>query len=214
MHNAHPPSPTPRPRHCHARARCPAPCTRAHACRARSTRTLHACEPRQPCTCSHAATRAHVKAWLPCSSHWPLADRRPARRWHIWRECALQCARHLHCARGPCVTHTLCMPSTTDVATDVATVRRVTVRRDMMTMIETKTNDTMKMTKDTIDDARECAPLVPAPPMRNGAVASAPRESTSRALATARATPSCRLQDHASNHFCPSSPAQPREARL
>ena len=54
----------------------------------------------------------------------------------------------------------------------------------MMTMNETKTNDTMKMTKDTIDDARECAPLVPASPMRSGALASTPRESTSRALAT------------------------------
>ena len=61
---------------------------RAHACRARSSRTHHACAPRQPCTCS---TRQHsAKAWLPCSSHWPLAARRPARRWHIWRECALQ----------------------------------------------------------------------------------------------------------------------------
>ena len=34
---------------------------------------------------------------------------------------------------------------------------------------------------------RECAPLVPAPPMRSGALASTPRASTSRALATARA---------------------------
>ena len=46
---------------CLTHARCPAPCTRARACRARSTRTHHACTPRQPCTCSHAATRAHVK---------------------------------------------------------------------------------------------------------------------------------------------------------
>ena len=81
----------PRPRHCRARARCAAPCTRAHACRARSTRTNHACAPRQPCTCSHVATHACTsKAWLPCSSHWPLADRRPARRWHIWLAHALQ----------------------------------------------------------------------------------------------------------------------------
>ena len=47
---------------CVTHARCPAPCTRARACRARSTRTHHACTPRQPCTCSHAATRAHVKS--------------------------------------------------------------------------------------------------------------------------------------------------------
>ena len=51
-------------------------------------------------------------------------------------------------------------------------------------MNEMKTIDTMEKTKDTVDDARECAPLVPAPPMRNGALASTPRESTSRALAT------------------------------
>ena len=56
--------------------------------------------------------------------------------------------------------------------------------REMMTMNEMKTNDTMKKTKDTTDDARECAPLMPAPPMRKGALASTPRESTSRALAT------------------------------
>ena len=57
-----------------------------------------------------------------------------------------------------------------------------------MTMNEMKTTDTIKKTKDTMDDARECAPLVPAPPMRNGALASTPRESTSRVLATAHAT--------------------------
>ena len=38
------------------------------------------------------------------------------------------------------------MPSTTDVV----------VRRDMMTMSETKTNDTMKKTEITMDDASEC----------------------------------------------------------
>ena len=62
--------------------------TRAeHARHARTTRarlTSHA----------HALTRQHAltsKAWLlPCSSHWPLADRRPARRWHIWLAHALQ----------------------------------------------------------------------------------------------------------------------------
>ena len=72
------------------------------------------------------------------------------------------------------------MPSTTDV---------VTVRRDMMTMIETKTNDTMKKTKDTMDDAREYAPLSPAPPMRTGALASPPRECTRRAFATSTRRP-------------------------
>ena len=56
-HVEHRHSPTPRPRHCHARTRCPAPCTRAHACRARSSRTHHACAPRQPCT---RTTRQHA----------------------------------------------------------------------------------------------------------------------------------------------------------
>ena len=62
--------------------------------------------------------------------------------------------------------------------------------REMLTMSEMKTNATMKKTKDTTDEARECVPFVPTPPMHNGALASTPRESTSRALATARATQS------------------------
>ena len=33
---------------------------------------------------------------------------------------------------------------------------RLLVRRDMMTMSETKTNDTMKKTENTMDDASEC----------------------------------------------------------
>ena len=111
-----------------------------HAPRVRDSPAMH--------MLSHGNTRSRQKAWLPCSSHWPLADRRPARRWHIWRECALQCACHLRCSRDTCVVHTLCMPSTTDVV--------VLVRRDMMTMIETKTNDTMKKTENTMDDASEC----------------------------------------------------------
>ena len=48
--------------------------------------------------------------------------------------------------------------------------------------------DALEKTKDTMDDARECAPLVHTPLMRNGALASTTRESTSRALATAHAT--------------------------
>ena len=59
-----------RPLHEHTR--------RAHACRARSSRTHHACAPRQPCTCSHAATRAHVKK-LGCrarvTGHWLTVGR-------------------------------------------------------------------------------------------------------------------------------------------
>ena len=44
------------------------------------------------------------------------------------------------------------MPSTTDV---------VTVRSDMMTMIEIKTNDTMQKTKNTMNDASKCVSLAP-----------------------------------------------------
>ena len=50
----------------------------------------------------------------------------------------------------------------------------------MMTTNDMTTNDTMKKTKDTMDDASECVPLVPAPPARKSALASTPRESTSR----------------------------------
>ena len=45
---------------CLAHTRCPAPCTRAHARTARSTRTLHACEPRQ--RRAHALTQQHALA--------------------------------------------------------------------------------------------------------------------------------------------------------
>ena len=41
-----------------------------------------------------------------------------------------------------------------------------TVCSEMMMTSEMETNETMQKTKDTTDDARECAPLVPAPPMR------------------------------------------------
>ena len=44
------------------------------------------------------------------------------------------------------------MPSTTDV---------VTVRRDMMTMSETKVSDTMKKTKNTMNDESKCVSLAP-----------------------------------------------------
>ena len=88
---AHRALPLPRPRHRHAHAQHATLCTRARACRARSSRTLHACTPRQRPTCSHLATRTCTsKARMACSSHWPLADRRPAGRWHIWHAHALR----------------------------------------------------------------------------------------------------------------------------
>ena len=55
-----------------------------------------------------------------------------------------------HCSRATCIIHTLCMPLTIIVAT----VRQ----RDMMTMIQMKTNDTMQKTENTMDEASECVP--------------------------------------------------------
>ena len=106
----------PRPRHCRARARCAAPCTRAHACRARSTRTRHACTSRQPCTCSHAATRAHVKKLdrARVTGHWPTVGRPAAGTSGSHTRC--KHARHLRCVRSPCIADMLCMPSTSTVA--------------------------------------------------------------------------------------------------
>ena len=78
-------SPPPRPR--------PLPCALHTSTRVQSTLDTHA--PRVHASpamhmLSRGNTRSRQKAWLPCSSHWPLADRRPARRWHIWLAHALQ----------------------------------------------------------------------------------------------------------------------------
>ena len=84
-------SPPPRPR--------PLPCALHTSTRVQSTLDTHAqCVRASPAMymLSRDNTRSRQKAWLlPCSSHWPLADRRPARRWHIWLAHALQ-------ARSPC----------------------------------------------------------------------------------------------------------------
>ena len=61
--------------------------------------------------------------------------------------------RHLRCSRGACIIHTLCIPLTTTIV--------VTVRRDMMTMSEIKTNETMQKTKNKMDDASKCVSLAP-----------------------------------------------------
>ena len=61
----------------------------------------------------HSNMRSRQKAR--CSAHWPLADRRPACRWHIWREHALQSrspppvlARHMHHPHDvPAINHRL-----------------------------------------------------------------------------------------------------------
>ena len=99
------------PRHCHARARCSAPCTRARACRARSTRTHHACAPRQLCTCSHAATRAHVKK-LGCrarvTGHWLTVGRLAACTSGANALCnalATSAARAAHASLTRCACH-------------------------------------------------------------------------------------------------------------
>ena len=101
--------------HCHARARCAGHAhEHMHACRERLTRTLHARE-RRRCgnhfTWQHALTSNGKLR----SAHWPLADRRPACRWHIWREHALQSrspppvlARHMHHPHDvPAINHRL-----------------------------------------------------------------------------------------------------------
>ena len=88
----------PSPRHCHACARCPAPCTRAHACTARSTRTLHACEPRQ--RRAHALTQQHALAHAQkhhvvprVTGHW-LTVGRPAAE-PSSAQSQRKCTRHL-----------------------------------------------------------------------------------------------------------------------
>ena len=163
-----------RPRHRHARTVCAAHRTRARACRTRSTRTLHACAPRRRRTCSHAATRGHTsKARMPCSHHWPLAARRPPRRWHIWRVHAAQMRsppplraslmhhRHAVPCHPSCITDTLCMPSTT-----------MRMQREDMIMTTNDIN-TMQKTENTMNenDASECA--LPAPVALTRQVASA-----------------------------------------
>ena len=79
-------SPLPRPRSLR--------CALHTSTRVHSTLDMHAPRVRAHTSRAHALTRQHAltsKAWLlPCSSHWPLADRRPARRWHIWLTHALQ----------------------------------------------------------------------------------------------------------------------------
>ena len=52
--------PAPRPHHRRAHARRAAPCTRPRACRARSSRTVRACEPRQRPTCSHLQSQVRA----------------------------------------------------------------------------------------------------------------------------------------------------------
>ena len=89
---AHRDVPRPRmPRRAHYKA---LRCALHTSTRVQSTLVTHApCVRASPAMhmLSRGNTRSRQKAWLlPCSSHWPLADRRPARRWHIWLAHALQ----------------------------------------------------------------------------------------------------------------------------
>ena len=145
-----------RPAHEHARAE--------HTRHARCTRASLATDARA-LTLQHALAR-QKQGWRARVNGHRLTVGRPA----AGTSCSHTLSKHarqLRCSRAPYITHTLCMLSTTTVAT---------VCREMMTMSEMMTYDTMKKTKDTMDDARECAPLAPAPPMRNGALASTRRE--------------------------------------
>ena len=80
--------------------------------------------------------------------------------------------------------------------------RRCHVCREMMTMNEMKTNDTMKKTKDTTDDARECAPLVPAPPLRSGALATCYIRTRRATLAKRAAACAAHLHAHVHVQGC------------
>ena len=120
QHVAHRASPRPRM----PRAHCPAPCTRAHACTARSTRTLHACEPRQrrahALTQQHALTRQKNHVVPRVTGNW-LTVGRPAAEpssTQLQRKCARHLsllASHMHHPHAVHATHHHCC---------VATVRR------------------------------------------------------------------------------------------
>ena len=131
-----------RPAHDHARAE--------HARHARCTRVSLASDPRAP-TLQHALARQKQGWRARVTGHWLTAGQPAAGMSGSHTRC--KHARQLRCSRASYITHTLCMLSTSTVAT---------LCREMMTMNEMMTNDTMKKTKDTMDDARECAPLVPA----------------------------------------------------
>ena len=100
-------------------------------------------------TCTHiTATCAHTRQKHPVvprvTGNW-LAACRPAAE-PLSAQLQRKCARQI-----PLLTSHVHHPHAVHPTTDV-----ITVRRDMMTMIETKTNDTMKKTDNTMDDASEC----------------------------------------------------------
>ena len=167
-----------RPRHRHAHARRSAPCTRARACRAHSTRTLHACEPRHRRTCSHIATRACTsKARMACSCQWPPADCRPARCGHILLAHAQQAcspapllARPIH---HPHAVHAIHLHRCHPVQRDDDNERDDDERHDE----EDQGHDGRR---ERVRAARACSAHAQRRTRKH-----APRESTSRVLATA-----------------------------
>ena len=130
-----------RPLHEHTR--------RAHACRARSTRTHHACAPRQPCT---RTTRQHALKSLAAvleslatgcpSAGSPLAH---LSRMRSTNTLAISAARPQ--ASPSCCA---CHPPPPLL---VASVRRV-----LLALFESKPIVTMKMSEITMVDASECVP--------------------------------------------------------
>ena len=108
-----------------------------HAARMRA-RQRHA----HALTQQHALTRQKHHVWFLVS----LATGNPLLS-HRARNRSAKALAISHCSRATCIIHTLCIPLTIIVAT---------VRRDMMTMSETKANETMKKTENTMDDASEC----------------------------------------------------------
>ena len=144
--------------------------------RAQSTLVTHAPCVRRTASDARALTRQHALArqkqgWRArVTGHWLTVGRLAADTSGAHTLC--KHARHLRCSRGPRITHTLCMPSTSTVAT---------VCTDLNMMSEMK-NETMQKTKNKMNDASRCVPLAPALPMRTGPLACTPQESTRRAL--------------------------------
>ena len=146
------------PRHCHACARCSAPCTRAHACRARSSRTHHACAPRQPCTCSHVATHACTRQKAGCrarvTGHWLTVGRlatgasRIRMLSNLTRHPPLQRAAFIKTHIVHAIHH-LRLP---------CRVQRESIMSNETTVNETMLNETMLKTADMMSDTNECVP--------------------------------------------------------
>ena len=119
---------------CLAHTRCPAPCTRAHACTARSTRTLHACEPRQRHALpqQHALTRQKHSVVPRVTGNWltfgrPAAEPSSAQLQHKCTRHLSLLTSHVHHPHAVHATHhhccgrpSLCDHSTSSVSTEIS----------------------------------------------------------------------------------------------